>query len=669
MASGDENFLAGFMDDYFAECEEHLGVIRRLLLALEESIGRPADPAVLEELFRSFHSIKGISGMVELREAEMLAHHMESFLRALRQRNVAVAATGLDALIRGVDALERTIAARRANEPAPAADDAIAKIELATSEAIPPSHPESASPVAQKTASWRLTFVPSAALAASGVNVDVVRARLRALGTIVDAVPKVLPTGIAFEFMLAGAMDAAAVDSLATIGVAVQRLESDAAESGPPPASAGLEAFAAEEPATAATLTSGQVVRVELARLDDLMRMIGDLVISRARLDDALGAVERRLPPRDWRAIQENTQIIERQLKDLREGVTRMRLVPVREIFQRMPFVVRDLTRETETKVRLELRGQHTEIDKYLVERMMDPVLHLVRNAVSHGFEPPAQRLAAGKPAEGTLTLSAASVGDSVLLEIADDGRGIDLEAVAARARSLGLPIPDGPLDEATLLDMICAPGLSTRDESDRASGRGVGMSVVRTTVQELNGRLSLSTTPGGGTRFAIELPLTLSIADALIATVGDRTFAVPQSAVREVIDVDPSTLRLVETREIAPFRGGVLPIVRLSRLFHLTERPRRALHVFVVGSGLDLVGVAVDRIVGQREIVVRSMADALIRVDGIAGATDLGDGRVVLILDLGSLARQARSRESSSVRPVPARSLPSIRTGEERPQ
>src|SRR6185437_30299 len=228
-----------------------------------------------------------------------------------------------------------------------------------------------------------------------------------------------------------------------------------------------------------------------------------------------------------------------------------------------------------------------------------------VRNAVSHGFESPEERVAAGKPAEGTLTLSAVGVGDSVVVEIGDDGRGIDAEAVVARARASGAPIPDGDAGEAALLDVICAPGFSTRDEIDRASGRGVGLSVVRTTVRELNGRLSVSTTPGRGTRFTIELPLTLSIAAALIATVGDRTFAVPQSAVREVVEIDPATLRLVEDREIAPFRGSVLPILRLSRLFQLTERPRRGLHVFVVGSGHDVVGIAVDRIVGQREIVV----------------------------------------------------------------
>jgi two-component system chemotaxis sensor kinase CheA len=386
------------------------------------------------------------------------------------------------------------------------------------------------------------------------------------------------------------------------------------------------------------------VVRVDLTRLDELMRIIGDLVISRARLDDALARIERRVPPVEWRVVQEQSQTIERQLRDLREGLMRVRLVPVREIFRRMPFVVRDLARDTGKQVRLEMRGQDTEIDKFLIERMMDPVLHLVRNAVSHGLEDPAERIAAGKPVEGTLTLAAASVGDMVLIEVADDGRGIDAAAVATRARTMGIAVPDGALDMATLLDVICAPGFSTRAESDRASGRGVGMAVVKNTIVELNGRFTLQTAPGEGTRFVIELPLTLSITDALIAHVGDRTFAVPQGNVREVVEIDPASVRVIERHELAPFRGGSLPILRLSRLFGIAEQPRRALHVFVVGSGTDAVGVAVDRVSGQREIVVRSMADSLVKAGGIVGATDLGDGRAVLILNLPDLARHARA-------------------------
>ncbi len=221
MATGDENFVAGFMDDYYAECDEHLSTIRRLLLTLEESIGRHPEQPVLEELFRSFHSIKGISGMVELREAEMLAHHMESLLRALRQHGVVVEAAAADALVRGVNVLERTIAARRTGQPAPASAEAIALIEAAIQEATPSHGHAAAAPSGGEQPSWRLTFVPSPALVDRGVNVDSVRARLRAVGTIVDAVPKVLPTGIAFEFLFAGDLDAATLETFRADGIAV----------------------------------------------------------------------------------------------------------------------------------------------------------------------------------------------------------------------------------------------------------------------------------------------------------------------------------------------------------------------------------------------------------------------------------------------------------------
>jgi two-component system chemotaxis sensor kinase CheA len=650
MAS-DADFLAGFMDDYFVECEEHLAAIRAQLLELERGVGAAAvPPAVLEDLFRSFHSIKGISGMVELREAEMLAHQMESYLRALRQREVVLSQRGVDALIAGVKALEATIAARRDEKPLPPIDRPIQELVAVTPAApavAPAAAPAAGAPVSEGGASWRVTFTPSAERVARGINVDTVRARLRDLGTIVDATPRVLPEGIAFEFLFAGDLtrerleewraDGVVAESL---GAAAARVASLAALDAP----AG-EAIAAGEgydgSADASRLGAAHVVRVEMSRLDELMRMIGDLVIGRARLESALARVERYVPPVEWRSVQENSQTIERQLRVLREGVIRVRLVPVREIFRRMPFVVRDLARETDKRVRLDLRGQETEIDKYLIERMMDPVLHLVRNAVSHGFETASERAAAGKPEEGTLTLSASSVGDSVLLEVADDGRGIDPAAVAARARAMGVPLPEGELSARALLDVLCAPGFSTRDETDRASGRGVGMAVVKATVEELNGTISLDTAPGEGTRFLIELPLTLSITDALIAHVGERTFAVPQSQVREVIEIDPAGVRRVGEHEIAPFRGGSLPILRLARLFGIDAAARRALHLFVVGTGRDAIGIAVDRISGQREIVVRRMADQLIDVDFVAGATDLGDGRVVLILDLPALGRE----------------------------
>jgi two-component system chemotaxis sensor kinase CheA len=376
--------------------------------------------------------------------------------------------------------------------------------------------------------------------------------------------------------------------------------------------------------------------------------MVGEMVVSRSRLDDQLKQAETIMGAAEWRPLQETNLTIERQLRDMREAVLRVRLVPIGEIFERMQFVVRDLARESQKKVKLELIGQETEIDKLLVERMMDPLLHLVRNAVSHGLEPADEREAAGKPMEGKIRLKAFTSGEMVLIEIEDDGRGIDRERVTARARAMEVINDNETLDDAALLDLICSPGFSTREAADRAAGRGVGMAVVRNTVQGLGGRLALASEAGRGTRFTIQLPVTLAIADALIVAVGNQRFAVPQSAVREVIEVDPDKVKMFERNEVMAYRGGVLPIIRLSRLFGLTEKPARAFHAFVIGSGTSATGIAVDRILGQREIVVRAINDPLIQVRGITGATELGDGRVVLILDANGLVGK-KSRENGT--------------------
>jgi two-component system chemotaxis sensor kinase CheA len=624
-----------FLDDYFAECEEHLTTVRRGLLALEGSVGRHRpDPGVTEELFRTFHSLKGIAGMVEHRETEQLAHEMETYLRAIREGDARLTTRGIEALIDGARALEHTIAARRKDEPPPDISRAVDELH-----GLIPDPRESES--ASAAPSWECVFTPSPALVARGVNVDFVRRRLREAGEIISATPVVTEGGaIAFRFLFAGALDDEARAAWEADGMTCSRPSSTAdAVAAPEP---GQREHAGDD-LPAGTLSSGHYVRVDLTRLDDLMRMIGDLVILRVRLADSIQRVEPHVPANEWRSIQEHTAGIERQLRELREGVMRVRLVPVGEIFRRMPFVVRDLARDTGRRVQVELSGQHTEIDKFLVERMMDPVLHLVRNAVSHGIESVDERIAAGKPPEGTIALSASAAGEIVTLEIADDGRGVDAARVLERAARLGLPIPADP-DAAALLDLISSPGFSTRDESDRASGRGFGMSVVRNTVQDLGGAIRMSSVEGQDTRFSIDLPLTLAITDALIARVGPETFAIPQSTVREVIEIDAAAVRALEGGDVAPYRGAALPMIRLSSVFGVRASGRDRYHAFIIGSGASAVGLIADRIVGQREIVVRAIADPLIRVDGVSGATDLGDGHAVLILDTAAIARMARN-------------------------
>jgi two-component system chemotaxis sensor kinase CheA len=635
-------FGDAFLEDYFAECEEHLAAIRQALLALEHSVGRAKpDVEVTDELFRAYHSLKGLAGMVEDRDGELLAHEMENYLRAVRAGDVHLTTQGLETLIDSTGILEHTIAARRARHSAPdssAVVSALRQLLVAAPRATLTAHESSQ---ARRTGPLMdCVFTPSPELSARGVNLNVIRDRLQQHGEILRAVPMVAGgEGIAFRFTVAGQVDASVAEAWTSDGLVVTTVDPGAA----------TEPVTGDEPppqTPSSTSPSGHYVRVDLGRLDDLMRMIGDMVILRARLTDALARVEARVPSNDWRAIQEYATGIERQLRELRDGVMRVRLVAVGEIFRRMPFVVRDLTRETDRRAQVTLSGQETQIDKYLVERMMDPVLHLVRNAVSHGLESVDERVKAGKSPEGTISLSASAAGEVVTLEIADDGRGIDTRLVIARAREAGLPLPaDGAVDESVLLDLICAPGFSTRQESDRGSGRGFGMAVVRKTVEEVGGTLRLASAQNRGTRFTIELPLTLAITDALIASVGTHTFAVPQASVREVVEIEEASIRSVEGGEITPFRAAALPVVRLAAMLGIERSPRHHHHAFIVrgGAGDETVGLLVDRIIGQREIVVRTTTDPLIRVDGIAGATDLGDGRAVLILDALALARRAR--------------------------
>ena len=393
---------------------------------------------------------------------------------------------------------------------------------------------------------------------------------------------------------------------------------------------------------------SSNFVRVDLTRLDELMQMVGELVITRARLGDRVKTLKGSVPESQFRPLREANLTLERQLRDLREGVMRVRLVPIGEIFARMQFVIRDIARESHKQIALELSGQSTEIDKFVVERMMDPLLHLVRNAVSHGLESEAERIAGGKSPQGKIALRAATSGEMVVIEIEDDGRGVNVEQVAQKARSQGLIAADATPDMATILDILCSSGFSTRDQADLTSGRGVGMAVVKNTVQELGGFLNLHTQVGLGTRFTIQLPLTLAIADALTISLSGQTFAVPQSSVREVLELQPQAITVLENNEIFSHRGNVLPLIRLANVFNLAPtspetRNGKRLHVVIVGSGLNAVGLLVDRIIGQREIVVRPLTDPLVQVVGIAGATELGDGRIVLILDTAALLQVGR--------------------------
>ena len=398
------------------------------------------------------------------------------------------------------------------------------------------------------------------------------------------------------------------------------------------------------------SLTPSHIVRVDLARLDDLMRIVGEMVIHRSRLEERIHQVGGEQP-----GLKEVNLSLSRSLREMREAITRVRMVPIGELFARMPFVVRDLGRDSGKKAKVTLLGVQTEVDKFLVERLKEPLLHLVRNAFSHGIESTADRVAAGKPAEAVITLQAASAGEFVLITVGDDGRGIDTAAVGRRAVALGLTVP-AELGNEAVLGILCAPGFSTREEADRASGRGVGMAVVANTIRELGGTLTLETSLGQGTEFTLKVPLSLSIADAITVGVGSQICAVPQNAVDEIIQLPAAQRRTISQSEVVPYRDGLLPLVRLASMFGGGKPTGDKLTILVVSSDRGAVGLVVDRVLSQREIVIRPLADPLLRVRGISGATELGDGRPILILNPAALTEgvtrppKTASLESSPV-------------------
>jgi two-component system, chemotaxis family, sensor kinase CheA len=657
-----ENLLPEDFDDFVVECDEHLAAARKSLLDLEsakdlESIGR----GPLDALFRAFHTIKGLSGMVGVQEAESAAHLLETYLAAAREGDVPLTEDGVDALLSGVDVIEIAVGTFRRGEKGPDIKPLAARFAALTPERAnkgervgdapsivteaeaeehskaPPLSPEKElrleAALHRGERAWWVTFTPSPELAGRGVNVGMVRGRLQADGEIIHAEPIASTGGVRFRFLVAAKADAH-----------IHNWENDGLVAEPYHQASRQETPAVVSPRPAVGTQPTNLVRVDLRRLDDLMGTVGELVLSRARLEEGLARVAGRLTTQDRRDLDETAQTIERQLRDLREEVMRVRMVPVRDLFARMRLVVRDLTRETGKELELTVHGEETEVDKFVVERLADPLLHLVRNAVSHGIERVEERTESGKQSKGRLTLRAATAGGMIVLEVEDDGRGVDPEEVFARAKSLGVVAPDAPVEAAALLDVLCTPGFSTREEADRGSGRGVGMDVVRLAMEGLGGTLTLDSRPGVGSRFTTRLPLTLAIADVVTVAVGAQIYAIPKTAVREVIPIEAGTTTRLENNELVRFRGRAIPLLRLGDLFG-ASRPAGSFVALVIGEESTALALGADRAIGLREVVVRALSDPLVQAPGVGGATELGDGRPILILDPAGLSRLARRR------------------------
>ncbi len=407
-----------------------------------------------------------------------------------------------------------------------------------------------------------------------------------------------------------------------------------------------------QEGETGSLRSASQAVRVDIHKLDRLMNVVGELVLVKS----SLLAIAERLKaeggdPVLSAELHRANRGLERKLDELQSGILEVRMVPLEQVFDKLARMVRKLAREVGKEIEFDVSGGDVELDKLIVEDLSDPLMHLIRNAIDHAVEPPEVRARLGKPRAGRVTLTAAQRGNHVCIVVADDGAGIDEERVREVAVSRGLASADAvaAMGRRELMNLIFLPGFSTARQVTSLSGRGVGMDVVKNNIANLSGIIDLQTERGRGTRFEITLPVTLAIIRALVVSVAGRIYAVPLNSVLEILEVRQSELRTLSTREVITLRGATLPITRLARHFALAgERPVEPFFVVVVGLAQERLGIAVDDLVGQQDIVVKPLGRVLQGVRGIAGATDLGNRRTVLVLDVGAIIEDVVTGEAA---------------------
>jgi two-component system chemotaxis sensor kinase CheA len=676
--SGSED---GSVQEFLAEAEEILEAVSDGLMALERCpCDDDVDPEVINGVFRGAHSLKGIAAMCGYVQVTELSHKMETLLDGLRMGRVARDSRVVGLLLRGVDLLKR-LCGRLAQGKAPE-DDGVPPfvdqlLAAAGAQNLVPGGdlgelglaPEALQVLTEyevhrlretvKNPKRRLYRV-SVSLPVETFDGDLERLSdaLKRCGEIISTVPTpdaASPDHLDFDLLVGAKADASAIVAAAdSFGGRVATLGRTIAESAAaPPVSPqqGGDTLQTEEKGRGApsVIPDGdaepdlrsftRTVRVDLGKLDALMNLVGELVLTKGRIQLLAGKLKERLGfSGEALEISKVHKEFERRLAELQESVMDVRMVPLGQLFSKLHRVVRRIVQSSGKEVDLEISGAETELDKLIVEDLSDPLIHVIRNAVDHGIEHPDVREAAGKPRRGTIRIDAKQRGNHVVLAVADDGAGLSREAIRRKAEERGLLSPSAPLDDRDLLDLVFVPGFSTKDEVTELSGRGVGMDVLRKNIGRLSGLIDLSSKPGKGTTVTISLPITLAIIQALLVRAGEQTYAVPLNTVLETLALDPGQVNTLEGRPVLRLRGSTLPLVRVNQLLGDTVQPSPAEFAVVVGVAEKRVAFGVDDLLTQQDVVIKSLGSRLRRIPGLAGATDLGDQRTVLVLDVGAL-------------------------------
>lgn len=609
---------------FLEDARENLAVAEKYLLAMDAG-ALSADE--IASLFRAIHSIKGSAGSFGFSAVTESAHGMESYLDQVRSGQRQPNHEAVAVLLRGVDLLKRLVEA-----PEVPLQQERAELEAALARLDEVAGPP-----------WRFTFSPPQGLLAVGPDPIKLLAGLRELGDVqITCDTSRLPTLGTFEPLTPYLSWTASIPG----SVAKERIEAlfDWVDGGwaltreepaieGPSSSAPVPSPSASSPAPDFV---AQTIRVPVDKLDQLMNMVGELVITQSMLGEVDPA--RPLAQARIAKISEGLSQLARNTRHLQESVMRLRSQPLSIVFGRLPRTVHALCDQLGKRVNLQVTGDGTELDKTVVEKLGDPLVHLVRNCVDHGIEAPADRLAAGKPEAGTLSISSFARGKDVYIEIQDDGRGLDEAAILAKAKDRGLVEPEAELSSSAIAQLIFLPGLSTAKEITDVSGRGVGMDVVRQNVRSLGGEITITSVPHKGTKFTLRLPLTLAIMEGQLVRIGRRLYVIPLLSIVESIQPDWSLLQPCGHNQGYRMRGELIPVVDLpARLERLTGDNRHCLMV-VVETDRGRVGLLVNELLSQQQVVVKSLEANYGAVDGLAGATILGDGSVSLILEPNAL-------------------------------
>jgi len=666
--------------EFVSEAEEILERMRGNLADLsDQRSGGETDPELVNSLFRQAHTLKGLAGMFGLDPVHSLAHHLEDVLHGLRLGRLPLHDAAMAVIEESVAAFAAQLehlGDEGEGEPEPV-DGLVARIEalarggqesgdeLGTLDLDPAllralTEYEEHRLRESIRAGRHLALVESTfEIISFEEGLSELSSAIREVGEVVSTLPapgEAAESQIRFSLLAATRIPAeelaARLDFPSTTVRAVLRgRDAGSAAAG---ASAPAAAARPAPPRPGAELESlksiSETVRVDIRKLDELMNLVGELVIQRG----AIGELAARLSlesatARAGRDLHKVHKALDRKLRDLQASVLDVRMVPLRQVFEKISRVVRRLRRDLGKDVRLEIRGADTELDKLIVEELVDPLMHVVRNAFDHAIESAEEREAAGKDAQGCIRIEAFQRGNHVVIAVSDDGRGIDTAALRTRAEAAGLVRADETLSERETLDLVFAAGLSTRAEVTETSGRGVGMDVVRQNLTALGGVVDVDSRPGRGARIQMTLPITLAIIQSLVVRVAGRRFAIPLTAVLETLLVEPAEVQTSEGRRLLDLRGEPLLLRDLAGEFGLPGPDAGAKFAVVVGIGDQRLGLLVDELTGQQDTVIKPIQGPVASVRGIAGATDLGDAQPVLVLDVSALVEDAARRRDAA--------------------